>query len=403
MDELTKAQAGDTRDLAVPDEANTTVFDLPVLTQLDFLPRSDRPDSLGRLGRFEMLSVIGKGLTGLVFKAHDTQLNRQVAVKPLSPELAANAEVRARFIREAQRAATVIHPHVVAIEAVENEGPIPWLVLELVDGISLRERIEQAGMLRLREILLIGSQIASGLDAAHRLELLHCDLKPANVLFENGLERVKIADFGMAAALDDFSGKPSGEVAGTPQYMSPERIRGQKVDPRSDLFSLGSVMYAMCTGRSPFRGTTLQAVVSRVCGDTPRPIHEVNPDIPPFLSDIIVKLLAKKPEDRFQSAAEVASLLEQHLGRLQPPVSVSTETPVVPATTAVTSTPMASADLPKGSGCLMRGGAAAFLICLAASGLGVRRDRQPPGVSYGKTPIIKGSACTRFRDARRQP
>lgn len=402
MHELTRAQAGDTRDLAVRDEASTTVFELPVLTQLDYLPRSDRPDSLGRLGRYEMLSVIGNGLTGLVFKALDTGLNRQVAVKPLSPELAANAEVRARFIREAQRAATVIHPHVVAIEAVENEGPIPWLVLELVDGMSLRERIEQAGMLRLREILVIGSQIAAGLEAAHRLGLLHCDLKPANVLFENGLERVKIVDFGMATVLDDFSGKPSGEVPGTPQYMSPERIRRLKIDARSDLFSLGSVMYAMCTGRSPFRGTTLQAVISRVCGETPRPIHEVNLDVPPFLSDIIIKLLAKKPDDRFQSAAEVLSLLEQHLARLQPPVSLPAEIPVLPVTKAVASM-TASAELPKGSGCLMRGGAAAFLICLAATGLGIRRDRPPPGVSYGKTTSIKGSACTTVRETRRQP
>jgi serine/threonine protein kinase len=383
--ELTRAQAGDTCDLAVRDEASTTVFELPVLTQLDYLPRSDRPDSLGRLGRYEMLSVIGNGLTGLVFKALDTGLNRQVAVKPLSPELAANAEVRARFIREAQRAATVIHPHV-----------------ELVDGMSLRERIEQAGMLRLREILVIGSQIAAGLEAAHRLGLLHCDLKPANVLFENGLERVKIVDFGMATVLDDFSGKPSGEVPGTPQYMSPERIRRLKIDARSDLFSLGSVMYAMCTGRSPFRGTTLQAVISRVCGETPRPIHEVNLDVPPFLSDIIIKLLAKKPDDRFQSAAEVLSLLEQHLARLQPPVSLPAEIPVLPVTKAVASM-TASAELPKGSGCLMRGGAAAFLICLAATGLGIRRDRPPPGVSYGKTTSIKGSACTTVRETRRQP
>ncbi|MBI3865576.1 MAG: serine/threonine protein kinase [Planctomycetia bacterium] len=361
MDEKTSAVGGDTHDLAHPDDASTTVFDVPVLAQLDYLSKSDRSDSLGRLGHYEILSVIGKGVAGLIFKAHEMRTDRTVALKPLAPELAAHAGVRERFVRAAQAAAALRDPRIVAIHAVENDGPIPLVAMELVEGFSLRDRIEQAGMLRLREILHIGSQIAAGLAAAHEAGLIHYDLKPANVLLEGGVDRVKIAGLGLASALDDVGGTRTGEVAGTPQYMSPERVRGRAVDSRSDLFSLGSVLYAMCTGRSPFRGVTLEAVVHRICDETPRPIHEVNPDIPPFLGDIINRLLAKEPNDRFQSAAEVAALLEQHLARLQPqPPVVEPASSVPPATEPRADAP----EVQRGSGCLARGGAAIALVTL---------------------------------------
>ncbi len=149
-------------------------------------------------------------------------------------------------------------------------------------------------------------QTAAGLAAAHAQGLVHRDIKPANILLENGVERVKITDFGLARAADDASLTQTGVVAGTPQYMSPEQAEGKPLDHRTDLFSLGSVLYAMCTGRPPFRASGTMAVLKRVCEDTPPPIREINPEIPEWLVAIIDKLHAKEPADRFQSAAEVA-------------------------------------------------------------------------------------------------
>jgi serine/threonine protein kinase len=170
-----------------------------------------------------------------------------------------------------------------------------------------------------------GQAFLAKFGAAHKQGLVHRDIKPANILLENGVERVKITDFGLARAVDDASLTQSGVVAGTPQYMSPEQAQGEAVDHRSDLFSLGSVLYAMCTGMPPFRATGTMAVLKRVREDTPRPIREINPDIPEWLCDIIAKLHAKKPADRFQSATEVAELLSQHLAHLQQPTLGSSE------------------------------------------------------------------------------
>src|SRR5262249_16179853 len=183
----------------------------------------------------------------------------------------------------------------------------------------LQERIDRAGPLEIKEILRIGMQTALGLAAAHAQGLIHRDIKPANILLENGVERVKLTDFGLARAIDDASVTQSGVIAGTPLFMSPEQAAGGAVDYRSDLFSLGSVLYTMCTGHAPFRASGTMAVMKRVIEDTPRPVRELNPEIPDWLEAIIAKLHAKKPEDRFQSAKEVAELLEQHLAHLQQP------------------------------------------------------------------------------------
>ena len=253
---------------------------------------------------------------GIVFKAHDTTLRRTVAVKVLSPELAVRATACKRFQREAFAAAAVTHPHVVTIHAVEP-GKIPYLVMEFVDGQTLSGKIERKGMLEPAEILRIGSQAAQGLAAAHKLGLIHRDIKPANILLENGVERVKITDFGLARAGDDLGVTRTGEIAGTPQYMSPEQAMGKRVDHRSDLFSLGSVLYAMCTGRSPFRADSPLSAIRRVCDDIPRPIRSVNPEIPQSLADVVAKLLAKDPDQRIQTAQEVADAFDRQLAALQ--------------------------------------------------------------------------------------
>src|SRR5262249_38595177 len=154
----------------------------------------------------------------------------------LAPQLATSATARQRFMREARAAAAVSHDHVVTIHAVEETDRVPYLVMQLIDGTSLQEKLDRTGPLGLKEILRIGLQTAAGLAAAHKQGLVHRDIKPANILLENGIERVKITDFGLARAVDDASLTQSGVVTGTPQYMSPEQADGQPVDHRTDLF-----------------------------------------------------------------------------------------------------------------------------------------------------------------------
>src|SRR5262249_29153495 len=188
-----------------------------------------------------------------------------------------------------------------------------------VSGMSLQQRLDREGPMELQEILRIGMQTASGLAAAHAQGLVHRDIKPANILLENGVERVKVTDFGLARAAADAALTQSGVIAGTPHYMSPEQAEGKAIDQRTDLFSLGSVLYAICTGRAPFRCSGTMAVLKRVCEETPTPIRETNPAIPEWLVAIIDKLHAKDPAQRYQTAAEVAELLGRHLAHVQHP------------------------------------------------------------------------------------
>ncbi|MBX3436814.1 MAG: serine/threonine protein kinase, partial [Planctomycetaceae bacterium] len=224
--------------------------------------------------------------------------------------------------------------------------------------------------LRLTEILRIGHQLACGLAAAHKQGLIHRDIKPANILLENGVERVKITDFGLARLVDDVSITRTGEVSGTPQYMSPEQAAGDPVDHRSDLFSLGCVLYAMCTGRSPFRATSLAAAIRRVCDDVPRPIEEINPEIPAWLSDFINALLEKNPDARIQSAEEVAEFLGDRLAGLQHPPSLpkaSVKTPPRPIPVrAVQPAPQVPSDARVGRGLIVIGAGILVLPWFAA-------------------------------------
>jgi serine/threonine-protein kinase len=317
----------------------------PADEDLSFLQPSEKPNSLGRLDEYEILSIIGKGGFGIVLRAFDEHLHRVVAIKVMVLHLASNTAARQRFIREAIAAAAVTHENVVTIHAVRKDAKIPYLAMQFVSGITLNEKIDKAGPLSLKEILRIGTQIAEGLAAAHKQGLVHRDIKPANVLLENGVERVKITDFGLARAVDDASVTQTGTIAGTPMFMSPEQANGEPVDYRSDLFSLGSVLYMMCTGRAPFRASTTMAVMKRVCDDAPTPVTQVNADIPQWLGDIIEKLHAKKPQERFQSAKEVADVLGQHLAHIQagtpaPDVSRGISPHPVAATTAVKLAPV---------------------------------------------------------------
>ncbi len=286
---------------------------------LVFLGPSQEPGHLGRLDHYEVIAVLGRGGMGVVLKAFDVRLHRIVAIKVMTSALATSGSARQRFEREAKAAAAVRNEHVIDIFAIGEEKGLPYLVMELIVGRSLQERIDQTGPLQLKEILRIGLQTARGLAAAHAQGVVHRDIKPANILLENGVERVKITDFGLARAVDDASLTQSGVVTGTPQYMAPEQARGEAVDHRADLFSLGSVLYAMCAGRPPFRAGTTMGVIRLVSDHAPRPIRQINPEISERLAEIIEKLHAKNPADRFQSALEVAAALEHHLAEVQQP------------------------------------------------------------------------------------
>jgi serine/threonine-protein kinase len=273
------------------------------------------------LGELELLEVIGRGAMGVVLKGIQPELNRPVAVKVLAPHLAASGAARKRFAREAQAAAAVVHPHVMPIHAVQAAARLPYLVMPYVAGESLEQRLDRDGPLELADILRIGLQTAEGLAAAHAQGLVHRDVKPANILLEKGVNRVVLTDFGLARAVDDASLTRTGVIAGTPQYMSPEQAGGDAVDHRSDLFSLGSVLYAMATGRPPFRAETTFGVLRRIRETEPRPIQQINAAMPVWLAAIVGKLHAKPPEARFASAAEVARLLEKCLAHVQQPTA----------------------------------------------------------------------------------
>ncbi|MEZ5942179.1 MAG: protein kinase [Planctomycetaceae bacterium] len=317
---------------------------------LDFLTPSDDPSLLGTLGPYEVYEILGHGGMGIVFRGRDPKLNRVVAIKVMSPALAINPNARRRFIREAQAAAAISHPHVVTIHAVDDDGQIPYLVMECVVGQSLQQKIDKVGSLRLTEILRISRQIAEGLAAAHKQGLIHRDIKPANILLENGVERVKITDFGLARAVDDVSMTRTGEIAGTPQFMSPEQARGERVDQRSDLFSLGCVMYAMCTGRSPFRATSYAASVHHVVNSPPRPIEEINPEIPDWLAAVVARLLSKNPDERPQTADEVAQQMEHFLSAVQSPTTTSPPIVIPPPIPLPVSSPTARSENTSQSG-----------------------------------------------------
>ncbi|MBN9520503.1 protein kinase [bacterium] len=275
---------------------------------LTFLAPPGRPDSLGRIGHYEVLQVVGKGAFGIVLRAFDDVLQRVVAVKMLAPQLAATSPARKRFLREARSSAQVRHENVVHVYEV-GEQPLPYLVMEFIPGETLQQRLTRTGPLDAAEVVRIGRQVAEGLAAAHANDLIHRDIKPGNLLLEGGQHRVKITDFGLARAVDDASTSQSGIIAGTPTFMSPEQARGDTLDTRSDLFSLGSVLYTMAAGHPPFRANNTVAVLKRVAEDTPRPIREVIPETPPWLCNVISKLHAKAPAGRYQSAREVADVL----------------------------------------------------------------------------------------------
>ena len=284
---------------------------------LDFLEPASHPELLGRIGRFDVERIIGSGGMGVVFKAHDGELHRSVAVKVLAPHLAHSAAARKRFAREAQAAAAVIHPNVIPIHNVESNGKLPYLVMQYVAGESLQTRVDRLGPLPITDVLRIAQQTAAGLSAAHTQGLIHRDVKPANILLEESIDRVVLSDFGLARTVDDASLTRTGIVTGTPHYMSPEQASGEAIDCSSDQFSLGCVIYFMLTGRPPFRANSAMGVLNRICHHKHRPLQEVNSSVPRELSRLVDRLLSKSANTRFASAEACEAELSQLLSAVQ--------------------------------------------------------------------------------------
>jgi WD40 repeat protein/serine/threonine protein kinase len=316
------ASSGDTPTEPAPPEHAPELY--------DFLAPAQGPGELGRLGGYRVLKVLGAGGMGVVFLAEDPELKRLVALKAMMPALAASTTARQRFLREAQAMAAVQHDHVVHINQIGQHGDIPFLAMPYLDGETLEDRLEREGLLPPAEVVRIGREIAEGLAAAHAKGLIHRDVKPANVWLEGERGRVKILDFGLArvATGDRARLTQTGAVAGTPAYMSPEQGRGGAIDHRSDLFSLGSVLYRLATGAVPFHGTDPISTLVAVATDQPAPPCERNPAVSPALSGLIERLLAKKPEGRPASAREVAEALRAIETALVParPVAPPTHT-----------------------------------------------------------------------------
>ncbi len=292
-----------------------------------FLRPAASLEALGQLNDYEVTELLGQGGMGVVLKAFDPALKRWVALKVLAPDLASDPRARHRFAREAQAAAAVRHEHIVTIHAVQEANGLPFLVMEYVTGGSLQEYLDQHDKLDWREAVRLGAEVASGLAAAHERGLIHRDIKPSNILLQTDgapmkLGVAKIGDFGLARIATETRLTQTGIVAGTPMYMAPEQARSEPLDARADLFSLGSVLYTLCSGREPFPGDSAMAVLRLVCETSPPTLQEIDPSLPVWLSDTVERLHAKRPADRFASAAEVAELLRYNLAHPDRPRSL---------------------------------------------------------------------------------
>jgi serine/threonine protein kinase len=279
--------------------------------ELTFLSPAEQPDELGRLGNYRILRILGAGAMGIVFQAEDVHLKRPVALKAMRSSMASKEADRKRFLREAQTVAALDHEHIVPIYQVGEDRGVPFLAMKLLQGESLEDRLSRCGgRLELAEALRIGQEMAEGLAAAHGAGLIHRDIKPANIWLEAGKDWVRIVDFGLARPADeDVHLTQPGAIMGTPAYMAPEQAAAAALDQRCDLFSLGCVLYRMSTGKLPFKGKNMIAVLTALATRVPKPPAVLDPSLPPAFSDLVMRLLSKKPEGRPRSAGVVVSAL----------------------------------------------------------------------------------------------
>jgi serine/threonine-protein kinase len=264
-----------------------------------------------RIGKYEIVGKLGQGAMGEVFRAHDPVLNRAVAVKRITAGLDADETVRRRFQREARAAALLSHPNIITVYELGLEGEQLFMAMELLDGIDLKHALA-ARRMTLDEKLGVVTQICEGLAFAHAKEIVHRDLKPANIHILPG-GKVKIMDFGLAR-LSGSEMTTTGMVMGTPHYMSPEQVRGQKADVRSDVFALGCIFYELLAGRKPFDAESMHGVLYKIMQEEPAPVREAAPGTPDALAAIVDKALVKDPEHRFAHAGEMLAALREARG-----------------------------------------------------------------------------------------
>ena len=269
--------------------------------------------SLKKLGRYDLINVLGKGAMGLVYEGRDPNLDRRVAIKTikvenLSEEAAAEYEVR--FRTEARSAARLQHPHIVSVYDSDRDGDIAFLVMEFVDGDDLKHHLDKGRLYTLEQTLGIMGDLLSALDYAHRQSIVHRDIKPANLLIETS-GRVKLTDFGVARIQDSGEAtRTQGSMVGTLKYMSPEQVQGRPIDARADLFAAGIVLYQLLTGKRPFDGDTDFATIQQIVGHTPAPPSSFNPKLPAAIDAVVAKALAKSRDQRYPNAQDFLAALQ---------------------------------------------------------------------------------------------
>jgi serine/threonine-protein kinase len=261
--------------------------------------------------RYRLLELVGSGGMAVVYKGVDTLLQRRVAVKILRESFAGDPAFLARFQREARAAAGLDHPNIVTVYDVGHEGDRHYIVMEYVDGVDLKTLIRQKGRLSVNEALNIGIQIAAGVGHAHKAGVIHCDIKPQNVLVTSD-GRAKVTDFGIARALSEAGLTESETVWGSPPYFSPEQAAGDPLAPASDVYSIGIVLYEMLAGNPPFQAEKPAALALMHMREEPPPLAVRNPQVPPQLEWIIRKVLAKEPSARYRTAEQLAHVLEEY-------------------------------------------------------------------------------------------
>jgi serine/threonine-protein kinase len=258
-----------------------------------------------QVGRYEVQKVVGKGAMGVVYLAYDPQIGRRVALKTIRPAEGARPEEieesRTRFLREARAAGKLLHPNIVTIFDVFEDRGVLYIAMEYAEGILLDHFCRRRNLLPLNQVIDLSSQALLALEYAHQAEIVHRDIKPGNLMVMAG-QTLKVMDFGLARESGAHL-THSGTVIGTPHYMSPEQVQGHALDGRSDLFSMGVVLYELVTGERPFQGDSISTVIYRVLNEDPPPPRAVNPKVPESLSAVIRKALSKRPEDRFPTAA----------------------------------------------------------------------------------------------------
>jgi serine/threonine-protein kinase len=307
------------------------------------------PELSARVGRalaasYELGPEMGRGGMGVVYRARDRRLKRQVAVKVLPPELAFRAEIRSRFLREAETAAQLTHPHIVPIYAVDEADGLVYFVMACVDGENLGKRLHDRGPMPIADARRILAEVADALAYAHARGVVHRDIKPDNILLDRDGDRAMVTDFGIARAVIEGSDArltATGMAIGTPAFMSPEQSAGDReIDGRSDLYSLGVVAYQMLAGELPFQATSTPAMLVKHLSERPTPVSQRRPDCPPDLAAAVMRLLEKDPAQRFASADELEGVLRRHSGAGG----------VGPGSYATTQPPLAPAPLPPGPG-----------------------------------------------------